>query len=457
MIVKIMSRGKSFTGAATYLTHDPQANTAERVGWTHTHNLANDDVPCAVNEMLWTARDAELLKQDAGVRAGGRAMEDPVKHLSINWSPEDRPSRQHMIETTEKFLSHMNWQEHQAVFISHTDKKYAHVHVLLNVVHPETGLCLDEGFERRRAQEWALQYELEHDRVYCEQRLKNPEERDNNPPRNIWMAFQQNQIEFENAEKSLGKNGGFSPGEPINQNNAEWKILKEIQRTERIDFFAEGKSEFKELRNSIYQEIRDEFRGRWADYYEARKSGADPDALTQIKAELVDEQKAVLEARRDAACAELRASRDGRYRELLDDQREFRAHLHSCQEAGLDNMPMLLSLQGRDATQDISAAFREAAEETTRHAGDESGGRSVAARDEDSSARGGDGTVVDLGLGAAKAFDSLLSIFEGTRAPSPSRPVDMGSFESAAREALKREHEREDAEAREKHRAFYGE
>ena len=61
----------------------PKAKTAERVGWTHTLNLANDHVPSAVDEMLWTARNAELLKQEAGIRAGGRATENAVKHVSL--------------------------------------------------------------------------------------------------------------------------------------------------------------------------------------------------------------------------------------------------------------------------------------------------------------------------------------------------------------------------------------
>jgi hypothetical protein len=106
MIVKIMSNGKSFAGAADYLTHDPDAKTDERVAWTHTFNCANDHVSSAVNEMLWTARDAELLKQEAGIRGGGRANEYPVKTVSLNWSPEDDPSREHMIETTQDFLRH---------------------------------------------------------------------------------------------------------------------------------------------------------------------------------------------------------------------------------------------------------------------------------------------------------------------------------------------------------------
>ncbi len=84
MIVRISSTGSSFKGLAAYLMHDPdQAQTAERVAWTHTLNCANDDVNGAVNEMYWTAEDAELLKQEAGIRAGGRATDKSVKHVSL--------------------------------------------------------------------------------------------------------------------------------------------------------------------------------------------------------------------------------------------------------------------------------------------------------------------------------------------------------------------------------------
>ncbi len=325
MIVKIGLGGKSFKGLSDYLTHDPEANTNERVAWTHTQNLANDHVPSAVDEMLWTARNAELLKQEAGVRAGGRATEDPVKHVSLNWSPEENPTREHMIETTEGFLRHMKWQEHQAVMVAHNDK-HPHVHVMINAIHPETGLHLDDGLERRRAQAWALEYERAHDRIYCEQRLKNPEERENNPPRNIWMAFQQNEKEFQRAEKMLHEKEEIRVDELKNHRNSEWTILKEVQQVERKEFFAQGKSEFSNLRTSIYREVREEFRERWADYYKAVKNGPKDDReilpdvngiLANAKAQLIADQKGVLEPRRDEACKELRESRDERYREIL--------------------------------------------------------------------------------------------------------------------------------------------
>jgi hypothetical protein len=461
MIVKILSKGKSFAGLANYLSRDPeQAKTAERVAWTHTLNCANDHVHCAVGEMLWTARDAELLKQEAGVRAGGRTTENTVKHFSLSWSPEEKPTREHMIETTQDFIRHMKWEEHQAILFSHTDKPHAHVHVMLNTVHPETGLRLNDSYEQVRAQEWALEYERVHG-IYCEQRLLDPEERTPSPPRNIWMQFWVNQKEFEKAEKSLAENQGISTDEEKIQKNYEWKILKEIQCDERMAFLTEGKSEFKELRASIFREVRDQFRGRWAEYYEKEKSGTDPDSLADLKAQIIADQKAVLEPLRDDACKELRASRDERYRELLDNQRELRGYLRGCQEAGIDSMPLLLSLSERDTTQSISEAFREAAEATTRPAGDQADAR-VAARDDTDEqpgdrTSGGAGAAGELGLGVFTAFDSLLSIFEGTHPPARARPVDRGSFESAAAEVQKQQREREDEEARERHRAFYGE
>lgn len=49
----------------------------------------------------------------------------------------------------------------QSRSLADDDKSYKHVHFMLNAVHPETGLWLDDSFEHRRAQVWALGYERE--------------------------------------------------------------------------------------------------------------------------------------------------------------------------------------------------------------------------------------------------------------------------------------------------------
>jgi hypothetical protein len=179
--------------------------------------------------------------------------------------------------------------------------------------------------------------------------------------------------------------------------------------------------------------------------------------LAAQKASIVEDQKATLEPLRDEACKELRASRDAQYRELLDNQREFRDYLRGCQDVGLDSMPLLLSLTERDATQNIAEVFREAAEETTQPAGDPRGEFNRPADEDREGSGGADGTIVDVGVAALTAFDSLLSIFEGTK-PAPRRQaVETGSFESAAAEVQKRAREEEEAKDREKHRALYRE
>ena len=461
MIVRILSKGKSFKGLAAYLTHDPDADSDKRVAWTHTLNCASDDVPSAVNEMLWTARDAELLKQEAGIRAGGRATENTVKHVSLNWSPEDDPSRLHMIAAAEGFLQHMGWQEHQAAVVAHSDKNYAHAHLMVNVIHPETGLRLDDNFERRRAQAWALDYERENGRIHCEQRLIDPREREDAPTRDAWMAFRENQQEFEQTEKQRQdadeKSATAERGGNV-ANFDEWQMLKEFQRRERQDFFADGKSEFSRLRSSIYAEVREDFRERWADYYADRKAGDDPEQLAEVKAQLIIDQRETLASRRDLACAELRQSRDELYRELLDDQRQMRQELRGRQEEGWDNGRFFEALQAREDAVDPVALFRDAARETTvsergiERSAEPAFSDDVPANDNGYDDRHGGSLSKEIGiragLGAMSFFEAAFRAITFTPAESRAHmnEVEAASAAAAAATSQREQLEREAAD-----------
>jgi hypothetical protein len=137
-------------------------------------------------------------------------------------------------------------------------------------VNPENGLKLNDGFERRRAQKWALSYEREHGRIYCRNRLENFANREKSPVRPMWMAFKNAQREFEAEEKIRRE---YSPplndGQEIFENTVsrEWRRLKEYQQRERAAFFVEGKKVFSDARNSIFREVREEFRPRWGNYF----------------------------------------------------------------------------------------------------------------------------------------------------------------------------------------------
>lgn len=362
MVPRINCGGRSFKGLANYLTHDAGAQTANRVAWTHTLNCAFDHVPSAVDEMLTTWRDADFLKHEAGVRRGGRTLEAPVKHVSLNWHPSERPTREDMIGATEAFLAHMGWQGHQAVLVAHTDKPHAHVHLMLNAVHPETGRKLDDGLERRRAQAWAKEWELEHG-VFCPQRLRPAEEREPSPPRWLWeemKAFDAHREQAETEQRAHDRDTGDRAPIPATT-AAEWRALKAEQRREREAFFAQGKRAYGDLRWSITREVRDAYREEWADYYAARRQGTPPVLLDPWRAGILARQKAELSERRDTACAELREARDAVYAELLARQRAEKQELRERQREG-ERSPDLIE-RVRERVAHLSPAANQNARE----------------------------------------------------------------------------------------------
>jgi len=474
MIVKISGSGKSFKGLSDYLTHDPnKAKTVERVAWTHTINLPDDHVPSAVNTMYLTAENAELLKQQAGVRGGGGTAEHPVKHISLSWHQDDNPSQQHMLATSKQFLQSMGWGEHQAILVAHSDKPHKHVHIILNEVHPETGLLLNHDYECERARKWGLAYEREQGVIRCEQRTLNPEEREKAMPRNMWAAFKKKEQEFQKSEELLRQNSDIPEYSPENRAKEEWKILKEFQKEERLAFFAQGKLEFKELRSSIYREVREAFREPWSAYFAALKAGRPPDEVFSFKEQIIAEQKATLEPLRDAACAELREARDLKYRELLDGQKTVRAEFTERLETGLDNTSYFNDLAQKSSSRKQAAlAFREASIEVTTNFQGEQPRALLRAAVEDApgrtarSHRGRD--IADLGkrravAGVAAVADSLFS-FLTNLGSAPPRPVSAeekeNQFREAAENALKQhqQHEREEDDARWRERQrTYGE
>ena len=85
MVVKMSSPGEA---------HHPES--AERVEWTETRNLATSEGERAARIMAATAEASPELKRLAGVAATGRKLEKPVCHYSLSWAKDEKPDRQEM-------------------------------------------------------------------------------------------------------------------------------------------------------------------------------------------------------------------------------------------------------------------------------------------------------------------------------------------------------------------------
>lgn len=337
MIVRIQRGGKSFKWLGQYLTHDAgKAQTSERVAWTDTLNLANDQLGSAIDEMYWTYRAADQLKRAAGISTGGTPLKNPVKHVSLNWHPSEQPAKEEMVEAVRDFMRYMGWQDHQAILVAHNDRPHQHVHLMINTVSPFDGRGLSAGYEWNRAERWRENYDRTRFRNRCEQDLKPYGEREKAPTREAWLKFKDAEKEFDKteAERATRAPDYFDRHAPGEWKSKEWEALRGYQKDQRTEFFAGGKQAYREKRNEVFREVREEFRPAWRAYYQAKRDGVDSERLAETKTDLLAQQNAELEKRRDEACGGLRAQRDHEYEELLRRQRHERADLTARQKDG---------------------------------------------------------------------------------------------------------------------------
>ena len=183
MVVKMSASGRSFGGVADYCLHDRwvpgqgHPESAERVEWTETRNLATEQGDRAARIMAATAEASPDLKRLAGGAATGRKLEKPVCHYSLNWAKEEKPDRQEMLRAAERSLKALGMEKHQALIVSHRDGQ-PHVHVIANRVDPESGKAAGLSRSKLRLSKWAERYEREQGKIRCPARERNNKRRE---------------------------------------------------------------------------------------------------------------------------------------------------------------------------------------------------------------------------------------------------------------------------------------
>jgi hypothetical protein len=269
MIPRIKT-GTSFKGAALYYLHDKRAEgeqareTKDRVAWTYAINTLEDEPEAVLAEMRVTAFNQFLLKMESGNRIDGRPVERPVMTVALAWPREETPTREEMIESGHSFLQFMKWEGHQVLFVAHNDTKHPHVHLIINRVHPETGMTQDAAWTKHRSQQWALKYEREHGHVYCEARERkygrDGERAPDGMTQREWKLWQE-----------IGKENAFDPEHQRVLEAGEWDALKEGQKQERLGFWRETGQLRNELRTAVRDAVKWEFAKEWQDYTKVKE------------------------------------------------------------------------------------------------------------------------------------------------------------------------------------------
>jgi hypothetical protein len=136
-VIAMTSSGRRFLALARYLVHGRSGREAERVAWTAGRHLGTDDPELAAALMQATA--------DENVR-----VRSPVYHLTISFDPHDPMTPERMRDIADFVLADLGLAEHQALLVAHQDRAHPHVHVMVNRVHPETGIAWERWQDRPR-------------------------------------------------------------------------------------------------------------------------------------------------------------------------------------------------------------------------------------------------------------------------------------------------------------------
>lgn len=142
MIGKIPRAGRGFRGLVNYLLYGSRrsGSAMSRPAWTSTNNLIIDDPDQVPDLMRMTAAKSVRVVR-------------PVYHFVISWHASERPTPDAMRKVADRACRDLSLDEHQQLFIAHHDTRHPHVHVVVNRVHPETGVAWSTSHDYRRLEQ----------------------------------------------------------------------------------------------------------------------------------------------------------------------------------------------------------------------------------------------------------------------------------------------------------------
>ena len=233
MVPNIGKRGTSFKGAGAYFLHDKKQEgehsrtTTERVDWTHTRNLATDDADFATRIMAATAMQKDTLKKAAGISLAGNKSKGDVYAYSLAWHPDEQGKidKAEMMKAADQSIKALGAQDHQSVIVAHNDEAHPHLHIIVNMVNPQTGKNLGLSNDYKKLEKWAHDYRVERgeEHIYCPNRTEKMKA--------IEASKRGQSVDFKRGAKNQPRSAASAFADAkIHANNNDYKALEAEQR-----------------------------------------------------------------------------------------------------------------------------------------------------------------------------------------------------------------------------------
>lgn len=136
-------------GLGAYL--GDQVRHGDRVVWIRITNCAlADDLDTAIRVM------------DATQAMNTRVKADANYHLVVAFPPGEEPERQQIEAIEDRLVAGLGLSAHQRISALHGDKEHLHLHVAINLIHPETFKAAHFFRDHERLAVMAAELEVEH-------------------------------------------------------------------------------------------------------------------------------------------------------------------------------------------------------------------------------------------------------------------------------------------------------
>ncbi len=152
MIVKQIPKkqaGKgSFGGLADYILD--KANGGAKVDWIEANNLPFEDI------------DTNIAFVQEVQKMNETAKGDKVLHFVFSFQEGEIPSREVQRDIESEFIRTLGLEEHHRISVAHNNTNNYHVHVAVNMIHPETHTLADPFRSKMKLQNKAAELEVKH-------------------------------------------------------------------------------------------------------------------------------------------------------------------------------------------------------------------------------------------------------------------------------------------------------
>ena len=156
-------RGMSFRGVLSYVLRD-----AGPADWRGTLGLMLP-IDDAAAEMEYTHEARHRHRRRSGPKTAR-----PVLHAVLGWHASDLEwlTRSHLETWVGSAVKAMGLTGHQCVWVAHTDTGRPHVHLVANLVHPESGNVARLGLVKKRMSAHCAAYEHGLGDIRCRKRFE---------------------------------------------------------------------------------------------------------------------------------------------------------------------------------------------------------------------------------------------------------------------------------------------